>query len=168
MSLRYYGKHWYHSWFDKLAVFLPTVDWQLGGCCTERPVQVPHQTFPSPNCRYSSVTHVLSVCLSLLSSKNATLPAGPYLHCIVWMLFQKKKKRKGKKEKKKKAACASWRMWHMVPNGMHQWHASRRARGFLPSCQASLKLESHPKQQTRISPQIGIRMRVNHNGGKHE
>lgn len=70
-----------------------------------------------------------------------------------------------------KPACAGWRLWHMATNGMHQWHAGRRARGIFPSflraCQALLKLESHPEQQSRISLPTGISMRANHTGWKN-
>lgn len=60
--------------------------------------------------------------------------------------------------------CDTWRLMACIsdmPAG--EWEAS-----FLPSCQALLKLESHPKQQTRISPKIGISVRANHTEGKHK
>lgn len=59
--------------------------------------------------------------------------------------------------------CDTWRLMACIndtPAG------EREASFLLPSF--AIKLESHPEQQTRISPQTGISTRANHNGKKHK
>lgn len=75
------------------------------------------------------------------------------LHCLVPIL---------KKLPALVEECDTWRLMACI----NDTTAGEREASFLPS--SAINLESHPKQQSRISPQIEISMRAKRDGGNHK
>lgn len=114
-----------------------------------------HQTsIPSELQIQLSHSHVEHMVCPYYLPQIAILQVGPLfaLHCLVPF---------PKKLHVLVGECDTWRLMACI----NEMPGGAREAPFLPA-KLSLKLESYPKQQTRISPQIGISMRANHNGEK--